>query len=120
MHYNLLQHCVLIAEPFYQKLSAEHKAIIDKAGVETTKWLRWWMENIQQPRQLLTLKSKPGMKFNDPVDENEFAELAKKNWSKYYKTIGRGDAQRGEQIVQEAAKIAKGEMKTFSDNLLLK
>jgi len=58
--------------------------------------------------------------INDPADENEFAELAKKNWPKFYKTIGRGDAQRGEQIVQEAAKIAKGEMKTFSDNLLLK
>jgi len=120
MHYNLLQHCVLIAEPFYQKLTKDQQMIIEKAGVETTKWLRWWMENLQQPRQLLTLQGKPGMKFNEPADETEFAELAKKNWSKYYKTIGRGDAKRGEQIVQEAAKIAKGQMKTFSDNLMLK
>jgi hypothetical protein len=60
------------------------------------------------------------MKFNDIVDEKEFAVLASKNWPKYYKTIGRGDAKRGEAIVQEAAKIAKGEMKTFSDDLLIK
>ena len=120
MHYNLLQHCVLIAEPFYQKLSKEHQEIIIKAGAAVTDYLRWWMENIQQPRQLLALKSKPGMKFNDPANEEEFAELAKKNWPKFYKTIGRGDAKRGEQIVLEASKIAKGEMKTFSDSVLLK
>ena len=119
MHYHVLSHCILIAEPFFQKLTPQQQEWVTMAGKGMTDYLKYDLKFVTNPEKINFLKNAPGIKINEPTDEPSFY-VAQKNWPKFYKSIGLGDEKRGEQIVKEAEEIASYKREKFSENLIVK
>lgn len=119
MHYHVLSHCIIIAEPFFQKLTPEQQEWVTAAGKGMTDYMKYHMKYITEPEKVAFLKNAPGIKINTPTDEASFF-IAQDNWPKFYKSIGAGDEKLGEQIVKEADEIASYKREKFSENLIMK
>jgi len=118
IHASLLCHVLVIGQPFFASLSKQDQDILVTAGRDATKYIRAWTVDHQQ-HQLKFLEKYKGMHINKPSDEADFRRLTVNTWPSFYKTVGAGDADRGSQIVNEAAAIVKGERAAFSPKVLL-
>ncbi len=94
---------LLISEVFFQRLSPELKAILERAGEEACEYEWEWVKKQNDAARRLVIEK--GMKVTRPKSMNEWIEAGKSVWSRFYEMIGDDDATLGEQIVSQAESV---------------
>jgi tripartite ATP-independent transporter DctP family solute receptor len=90
-HYTILTHPIVVSERWFQGLSDEHKAVIERAGEEATAYIRWW-QPLDEERWWDQARE-AGVEITAIEDESEWIEKARAIWPDYYDAIGPdGDA----------------------------
>lgn len=90
-HYTILTHPIVVSESWFQGLSDEHKAVIQRAGEEATHYIRWW-QPLDEERWWDQARE-AGVEVTAIEDESEWIEKARAIWPDYYDAIGPdGDA----------------------------
>jgi TRAP-type C4-dicarboxylate transport system substrate-binding protein len=93
---------LLISEPFFQKLSPEHQAIVQRAGREAVEAEWAWID--AQTDQLKQQLLSHGMQIDELQDKPEWIKRSLSLWEEQYGLIGSGDPLLGKQIVDQALK----------------
>ncbi len=101
-HYTILTHPIVVSEVWYRGLSAEHQAVIDRAGREATDYIRWW-QPLDEQRWWVQARE-AGVEITAIEDESEWIEKARAIWPDYYDAIGPD----GEMVANKALEILKG------------
>lgn len=93
---------LLISEPFFQSLSAQQQAIVQRAGQEAVaaQW-QWTEEQTEQLKQQLLSH---GMQINQLQDKPEWVRRSMALWPQQYELIGAGSAERGQALVEQVLK----------------
>ena len=85
-HYTILTHPIVVSERWFQGLSDEHKAVIERAGEEATAYIRWW-QPLDEERWWDQARE-AGVEITAIEDESEWIEKARAIWPDYYDAIG--------------------------------
>lgn len=85
--YNLWCGVVLVNASWYESLSPELRAAVDKAGIETSKWKM--DKSKKESAQFIDLLKSAGVKFTEPAgDEKEWVEIGTRIWGELYDQSG--------------------------------
>jgi TRAP-type transport system periplasmic protein len=93
---------LLISEPFFERLSPQQQAIVQRAGQEAVMAQWQWTE--QQTEQLKQQLISNGMQINELEDKPEWVRRSLELWPQQYELIGAGSAERGRALVDQALK----------------
>lgn len=85
-HYTILTHPIVVSERWFQGLSDEHKAVIERAGEEATAYIRWW-QPLDEERWWDQARE-AGVEITAIEDESEWIKKARAIWPDYYDAIG--------------------------------
>ena len=95
----------IVSDKFYTSLPEDLQAVVDKVGLELMDFAnKMTDEGIESDKKKL---QENGMELlGKPTDMDQWISKARSIWPEFYKTIGAGDAAKGEEIVKmvEAAK----------------
>ena len=98
-NYMMQSNLFLISEGFYQGLSDELKAAVDKAAADTVAYANG-ITDTETANDKARLEGELGMTFlGEPTDLDKWVELGRSTWPAMYEVIGNGDAARGEEII---------------------
>lgn len=99
VHYLLWVGPMLVSDPWYRKLDAQSKALIDKAAKEAVAYE--WKWAAEQDNIALKDCIDHGMVLNKLTDEPKWMEAARSVWPKFYDKVG------GKALIDEALAIMK-------------
>lgn len=85
-HYTILTHPIVVSERWFQGLSDDHKAVIERAGEEATAYIRWW-QPLDEERWWDQARE-AGVEITAIEDESEWIKKARAIWPDYYDAIG--------------------------------
>jgi len=93
----------VLSEDFYQNLTPELQAVVDRVGKEVVEFANKNTDDgtAQDKAKLEGL----GITFlGIPVDKDKWIELGRSVWPKFYETLGKGDAEKGKLLIETVEK----------------
>lgn len=94
---------ILINNSYYQSLPDKHKKALDRAALEAAEYEWTWIE--QQNLDFRNKLEKQGIEISELVDKREWVYVSRLLWTSYYKYIGYGNYEEGENMVIKVMSI---------------
>ncbi|MCL4439539.1 MAG: ABC transporter substrate-binding protein, partial [Firmicutes bacterium] len=88
---------------FFQGLPKDLQEALIKAGKETQAF-EWDLADKSLESDKRTVKEKGMVLCGPPEDKEEWVKRAKSTWPQFYELIGKGDKEKGKQIIDTVEK----------------
>lgn len=98
---------LVVSEEFFQSLPEDLQGGLVQAGQDAMAWVRDYVEQVTE-EDIRRLREDHGVQFaGRPSDFDEWVTRARTVWPSTYDYIGKGDEERGREIVEQIRAIAE-------------